>query len=287
MQGESSVTQSGWTRTADPRELLPKILAKIFGKNGFGKTGFGKNLGKNSWQKKSSKNFLEQSSGKLPKMSRRHCSITACAGGYQSLWNFIQLRLRPFSTALMTLPRQAAARSDLTARGRPAATHVHQLVAAAMVDSMKPHDDVGTSPYAAGSPDNIIGSNLPDNTTGSSLLDQTTTGGPPLDDMTTGSKPHTIMTLGRNLLTTTIMPGHKVLGYDLPNGTTVCSNLHDGVIAGITLQYVTAASSSELDGSPLDGSPLNGTIASGIAVKHTPRHIAMPVSSRPTEVRGE
>ena len=28
MQGESSVTQSGWTRTADPRELLPKILAK-------------------------------------------------------------------------------------------------------------------------------------------------------------------------------------------------------------------------------------------------------------------
>ena len=126
MQGESSVTQSGWTRTADPRELLPKILAKIFGKNGFGKTGFGKNLGKNSWQKKSSKNFLEQSLGKLPKMSRRHCSITACAGGYQSLWNFIQLRLRPFSTALMTLPRQAAARSDLTARGRPAATHVHQ-----------------------------------------------------------------------------------------------------------------------------------------------------------------
>ena len=57
---------------------------------------------------------------------RRHCSITACAGGYQSLSNFIQLRLRPFSTALMTLPRQAAARSDLTARGRPAATHVHQ-----------------------------------------------------------------------------------------------------------------------------------------------------------------
>jgi len=57
---------------------------------------------------------------------RRHRSITACAGGYQSLSNFIQLRLRPFSTALMTLPRQAAARSDLTARGRPAATHVHQ-----------------------------------------------------------------------------------------------------------------------------------------------------------------
>ena len=125
MQGESSVTQSGWTRTADPRELLPKILAKIFGKNRFGKKGFAKNLGKNSWQKKSSKNFLEQSSGKLPKMSRRHCSITACAGGYQSLSNFIQLRLRPFSTALMTLPRQAAARPDFTARGRPAATHVH------------------------------------------------------------------------------------------------------------------------------------------------------------------
>ena len=51
MQGESSVTQSGWTRTADPREFCQKILAKIFGKNGFGKTGFGKNLGKNSWQK--------------------------------------------------------------------------------------------------------------------------------------------------------------------------------------------------------------------------------------------
>ena len=58
---------------------------------------------------------------------RRHCSITACAGGYQSLSNFIQLRLRPFSTALMTLPRRAAARSELTTRGRPAATHVHHL----------------------------------------------------------------------------------------------------------------------------------------------------------------
>ena len=115
--------------------------------------------------------------------------ITACAGGYQSLSNFIQLRLRPFSTALMTLPRQAAARSDLTARGRPAATHVHQLVAAVMVDSMKPHDDVGTSPYAAGSPDNIMGSNLPDNITDSNLLDQATTGGLPLDELITGSKP--------------------------------------------------------------------------------------------------
>ena len=66
---------------------------------------------------------------------RRHCSITACAGGYQSLSNFIQLRLRPFSTALMTLPRQAAARSDLTARGRPAATHVHQSLPAASCPS--------------------------------------------------------------------------------------------------------------------------------------------------------
>ena len=211
-------------------------------------------------------------------MGSRHCSITVCAGNYQSLSNFIQLRLRHLSTALMTLPRRAAARSELTARGRPAATHVHQLVAAVMVDSMKPHDDVGTSPYAAGSPDNIMGSNLPDNITDSNLLDQATTGGLPLDELITGSKPHTIMTSGRNLLTTTIMPGHKVLGYDLPNGTTVCSNLHDGVIAGITLQYVTAASSSELDVSPLDGSPLNGMIASGIA--------NLPAGGPPSHPRG-
>ena len=129
-----------------------------------------------------------------------------------------------------------------------------------MVDSMKPHDDVGTSPYAAGSPDNIMGSNLPDNITDSNLLDQATTGGLPLDELITGSKPDTIMTSGRNLLTTTIMPGHKVLGKDLPDGLTACSTLHDDVIAGIILKYVTAASSSDLDGSPLNGMTAGGIV---------------------------